>query len=170
MAYPQTSSAVRVVGADTSPGVEDIGRLELEGTFETGSGDLAWARLQVALASAAARVACARLAGGLAGLSALADLDQVDRAQAQACLQELSGSGMAGPSGYKGGSNWLDARRGVDELANAAWAAALASVAQAMPTLTKAAKELERRGSMSGAELMLELGLASPPKKSGWVH
>lgn len=170
MAYPQASSAALVVLADTSPGVEDIGRLELEGTFESGSGDLAWARLQVALAPAAARVASARLAGSVEGMRSLADLDQVDRVQAQACLQELSGSGMAGPSGHRGGANWLDVRRGVDELANAAWASALASMDKAMPTLTKAAKELERRGTMSGAELMLELGLASPPPKNGWAH
>ena len=170
MAYPSESSAPSVVWADTSPGIEDIGRLELEGSFETGSGDLAWARLQVALASAAARVASARLAGSLDGLGALADLDQLDREQARACLQELASTGLARPSGYKGGATWLDARDGVDELANAAWTAALASLDKAMPVLTRAAKELERRGAMSGAELMSALGLKSEPPRSGWAH
>lgn len=163
MAKPPSAGEARVLRASIAPGIEDLGRLEIEGGWGSGSAELAWARLQVALAPAAARAALAKASHGGLGLSVMADVDQEDRAAAAGCLRELSRAGMAMANPRRVGSNWLGGDAGVDELANAAWDSALAGMGVGLAAIQSAASVLAREGSLSGERLMAELGFEARP-------
>lgn len=147
------------------PGLESIGRVDVElgRGADLGSGAQAWARLQIALAPAAARVEIARAqahghkAGAQGAFGALASLDESERGEARSSAWELSSAGFVG-----GAREWLNPEKGFEAVVQRGWEAALSSAAQGRGVIEAAARELVRRGAMSGREIMELMGFEVP--------
>lgn len=167
------SGAPRPTELSVEAGLEEIGRVELDAPFARGSGELAWLRLQVAMAAPAARLEAARKgawAQSPQALSALADLDERERQEALGCLSELSRSGL-GSESQSACSPWIDPASGMASLAANAWSAALASARAALPSLEAGARSLAERRRMSADELWAAMGLpAQDGAAPSWIH
>lgn len=170
----QGSGSPQAVELCVEPGLEEMGRVELDRPFVRGDGASAWSRLQAAMAPAAARVEAARSAASLSSpgaLACLADLDERDREEAQACLFELVRCGMTGDAAEHGGSHWIEPSLGLPGLANRAWSQALSCARQALPRLEEGARALAKRRRMGASELWAAMGVAdaSPPPRA-YLH